>query len=326
MLAPRILSILKESNGSPLSGAEIAGSLNVTRSTVWKQIRSLRNYGYRIESLPSQGYKLLEIPDGLIPFEIQDGLTTAYMARNILYREACESTNDIAHHQARRGAQEGTAVVAEVQRSGRGRLGRSWESPPDANLYTSIILRPPFLPAQAPQLTLMAAVAVAETIEKITSLSPRIKWPNDVYINQKKISGILTELECEMDRVHWVVLGIGVNINMKQNQFSAATASNATSLLEETGTKISRPVFARQLFTELENWYEMLKNQGIAPVIDAWEKRSLLQGRRILVRSPQSETIGKMAGLDESGYLLIQRDDGATERIIAGDITLCEAG
>ena len=219
----RVLEALRSIGDRPFSGEALSSQLSVSRAQIWKHVESLRKRGYLIEGEPGGGYRLISIPDRLYPEEIQQGLKTEWLGREIRYFDSVDSTNRVALELGRQGAAHGTAVIAESQSAGRGRLGRSFYSPPYQNLYTSILLRPRLSTAQAPTLIMAAAVAVAEAVA--ATLGPahqdavEIKWPNDVLLDGLKTSGILMEMSAEATRVDFAVAGIGVNLNVDRELF-----------------------------------------------------------------------------------------------------------
>lgn len=320
--AGMILSILREQAGEPLSGEDISRRLKVSRSAIWKQIKNLRELGYEISAEPSRGYRLLSSPDRLIPPELSAGLNVRRLGREIICLDEAVSTNAVAFRLAEDGAVEGCTVIADCQTSGKGRLGRVWVSPPGVNLYCSVIVRPPLQPMAAPQLTFLSVVAVARTIEQVTGLSPRIKWPNDILLSGKKVAGLLNEMSAETDKVNFVVLGIGVNLNMRADQFPPELRHPATSTLIETGKGVSRVVFARRLLQELDSIYSLFLEEGYAPVRREWLERSRLAGEQVTVTDNGTIQSGVVTGIDEYGALLLKSPSGAIIQILSGDVTI----
>jgi BirA family biotin operon repressor/biotin-[acetyl-CoA-carboxylase] ligase len=318
----RILELFRGKSGGVVSGEELSCLLGVSRTAVWKHIKTLRAIGYRIDAVPSQGYRLISSPDILVPAEISAGLSTRRIGRRLICFRETESTNMVAFRMAEEGAEEGTVVVAEAQHQGKGRLGRRWESPPGVNLYCSLILRPPVLPTQASQLTFLSAVAVARAIAAVTTLQPAIKWPNDLLVEGRKVAGLLIEMSAETEKVHFVVLGIGVNINMTRDQFPSDLRHPATSLALETGREISRLEFTRALLTALDDTYEIFLTRGYEAIRDEWLSHCSIMGREVRIMFHESATYGMVMGIDEDGALLLRLHDGRIERVIAGDVTL----
>jgi BirA family transcriptional regulator, biotin operon repressor / biotin---[acetyl-CoA-carboxylase] ligase len=321
-LEKRMVDLLRGSGGVVVSGAEIASSLNVSRTAVWKHVHNLRSKGYCIESLPSRGYRFVVAPDTLTAVELTSGLITQRIGRQVQSIPATDSTNLRAFRSAEDGALEGTVVVADAQTDGKGRLGRRWESPAGVNLYCSIVLRPPIPPVKASQLTFLSAVAVARAIEDVTTLVPQIKWPNDILVHGKKVAGLLNEMSAETDGIHFVILGVGVNINMRAEQFPDDLRHPATSLFLEGGVVVSRVALARAFFMQLDALYDAYCTLGFGLVKDEWLSRSALQGRNVKVSSGTDAIEGTVAGIADDGALLLVCGDGSTERILSGDVSV----
>lgn len=318
----KILAMLLERRDSFVSGAQLSRSLDISRSAVWKQINTLRELGYEIVAEPSKGYRLESSPDTLLPAEIRQGLQAGVIGCKIVCLHETGSTNAVAFRMAEEGAPEGTTVIADSQTGGKGRLGRVWASPPGVNLYCSIILRPPIQPMAASQLTFLSVVALARTIEQLTPLTPRIKWPNDILIAGKKVAGLLNEMSAETDKVNFVVLGIGVNLNMTSDQFPADLRHPATSLFLESGVRVRRTDFVRCLLQELDGIYGTFRREGYGPVRSEWLQRSRLAGERVTVSDGGRVTAGRVVGIDEYGAMLLEADDGTTVQVLAGDVRL----
>lgn len=315
-----ILNLLREKAGQFVSGEEFSQSLGVSRTAVWKHIRHLREMGYVIEAVTSRGYRLAGVPDTLIPTEIQLGLETRCIGREVVYFSTTDSTNLRAHDLGEAGAVEGTVVIADRQTAGRGRMGRSWESPPGVNLYASVLLRPPVLPYHAPQLSFLSAVAVARAVEQTTGLLPSVKWPNDVLLRGRKIAGLLNEMSAETEVIHYVILGIGVNLNMRSEQFPPDLRYPATSLALESGAQLSRTVFTQALLRQLDCLYELYLESGFVPILKAWEAFFDLIGRTVEVDFQNRCVQGRVEGLDDAGALLLRLRDGRCEKVLAGDV------
>lgn len=315
-----ILRLLREHPSAFLSGEEISRRLKVTRTAVWKRMKRLRTLGYEIEASTRSGYRLVRSPDLLTPSEINPLLTTKWIGKTIHYFHTIDSTNSKAYQLALGGAGEGEGVIAESQKKGRGRLGRHWFSPPFLNLYLSVILRPKIPPHQASLITLMAAVATADAIQKYSGLLPLIKWPNDILLGDRKVAGLLNEIHSEIDRIHFVILGIGVNLNMDEKMFSREIREVATSLKREMGQTISRKAFLQSLLGELERWYTIFLKEGGATVLEAWRERANIKGKRVKVTSFGETLIGVAVDVDSDGALILKMKDGEQKRIVAGDV------
>lgn len=321
-LEQRLLLLFRGSDDGILSGESIGSFLNISRTAVWKHVKRLRDKGYRIDAVPARGYRLVAAPDALTENELAPGLSTTRIGCRIVSVPATGSTNQLAFQLADEGAADGTVVIADTQTGGRGRLGRRWESPPGVNLYCSVIIRPPIPPLHAPQLTFLSAVAVSRAIEATTRLRPRIKWPNDVLVNDRKVAGLLNEMNAETDTIHCVVLGIGVNLNMERSQFPDGLRQPASSLFLESGAAVDRREFTRALLAELDALYDGFLRNGFGETRDEWLARSMLVGKRVSVSFGESETSGEVGGIDADGALLLRRGDGSIERVLAGDVAI----
>ena len=252
---------------------------------------------------------------------VRTGLAVQRLGSNFHYFATIDSTNNYARQLAERGSGEGEIVVAETQSHGRGRLGRRWESPASANLYCSIILRPQSPPVQAPQITLMAGVALAETVGTFLPEPPTIKWPNDILVRGKKLAGILTELSGDARHVDYVILGIGVNLNDSLAHMPAQIRQRATSILALTHQPVSREAFLRRLIQDLDRCYGELEASGFDALAPRWEAHFGLRGQRVRVELLDQVILGRAKGLDRDGALLIEDDYGNLQRVIAGDVT-----
>jgi len=315
-----ILRLLKNHSPEFLSGEKISRRLKVTRAAIWKRVRDLRALGYEIEASTRTGYRLIGSPDLLTPSEVRPLLRTKWMGRTIHHFHSMDSTNSMAYQLALQGAEEGEIVVAESQKKGRGRLGRKWFSPPLSNLYLSVILHPEIPPQQASLMTLMAAVATAGAIHKFSGLQPMIKWPNDILLKNRKVAGLLNEIHSETDRIHFVVLGIGVNLNMDEKMFSKEIRGLATSLKREMGQSVSRKAFLQTLLEELEMWYETFLKEGAPPVLKAWRDKAQIQGRPVKVISFGEVLSGTAIDVDSDGALILETKEGERKRVVAGDV------
>ncbi|OIP62498.1 MAG: biotin--[acetyl-CoA-carboxylase] ligase [Nitrospirae bacterium CG08_land_8_20_14_0_20_52_24] len=321
-----LLSLLRKEAGRVVSGALLSRALGVSRTAVWKRVNRLREMGYEIASSPSSGYRFISAPDLLLPEEIRYGLKAGTFTGKIHYLERTESTQTIARDMARQGASEGTLIVADAQSRGKGRLGRSWVSPPKCNLYFSMILKPDVPPAWIPQITLVSAASLCESLIKETGLPVRIRWPNDLWIGEKKAGGILTEMSADMDQVNYVVLGAGINVNMTRDDIPADLQETATSLFLEAGRTFSRVALFRRFLQGLERDYAVFCKHGFIPFRERWTALSMTIGRQVRVGMPQREIQGLALEIGEQGRLRIRREDGTIEEVVSGDVTVMEKG
>lgn len=259
-------------------------------------------------------------PEPLQLDEVREGLTARRIGTEFHYFSELESTNVVARRLAEGGAPDGAIVIAEHQIHGRGRLGRSWISPPYLNLYLSIVLRPQLPPANAPQITLMAAVALAETVAAFVTAPVLIKWPNDILLSGKKIAGILTEASSTAERIDFVILGIGINLNFPKELMPEAIRPSATSLLIATQNKIRRERFLRRLIQDLDRCYGILEESGFGAIAPLWEARFGLRDRRVRVDMADTVVFGVARGIDRDGALIVETAEGKFQRVIAGDV------
>lgn len=314
-----ILALLAEADDGYVHPDLLAGKLGLAHATVFREIEALRRKGYRIENSRTRGYRLAGVPDRLSALELSPLLQTRELGRAVVYEERLDSTQRLAHQLAEEGAPHGQVVIAEEQTQGRGRRGRAWISPPRRNLYLSLVLRPNLPPIRAPELTLVAAVALRETLAD-AGCPARIKWPNDVQIDGRKLAGILTELSATPSQIQHVILGIGVNLNLELSELSEELRSIATSVRAVRGSPVPRALFCAALLARLEEWLDRHEDEGFAPVLEACSLHSATLGTEVRVRFEGTELTGVAEALDETGALIVRRPDGGTERVIAGDV------
>lgn len=313
-----ILAFLAEGGEDYVSGAALSDKLGLSRTAVWKHVEQLRRLGYRIDAQASRGYRLLEVPDRLTTLEIGPLLATRELGRTLHHYETVESTNSKAFELAHEGGFHGEVIVTEHQTAGKGRRGRAWSSPAGKSLAMSVILRPEIAPARAPELTLVAAVALAQTLRD-SGVEAKIKWPNDVQIGGKKVAGILTELSADVERVHFVVLGIGVNLNAETGDFPPEVAEIATSVQVVRRSPVHRALFTAALLGQLETWVDRWTDEGFEPVRAAWKELSSTLGEEVLVRADNRELRGIAEDIDPNGALLLRVGD-KLERVLSGDV------
>jgi BirA family biotin operon repressor/biotin-[acetyl-CoA-carboxylase] ligase len=281
----------------------------------------LKKEGYKINSKPKVGYRLLAVPDLLLPPEIEDGLQTDFMGRRIHYFKKTISTQEVAKKLAMEGAREGTTVIAEMQTGGKGRRGRAWHSPP-GGIYLSILLRPRISPTQAPLLTLLAGVATARVLRHLYGLKAELKWPNDVMVGDRKICGILTEMGAETEIVNYCIMGIGINANVELADFPLEFRGATTSLKEELGEKISRAELVRKLLKEIEQLYLIFEKRGPLQILNEWRALTNTLGAWVRVTGQTEVIEGRAMDIDSNGALLVKLQDGSLKKVVAGDVSL----
>jgi len=318
-----ILTHLRRVADTGISGATLASILGISRAAVWARIEELRRLGYEIEASPHRGYVLRAVPDVLHADDLLARLgRIRIIGRDLRVFHETTSTNDVIERLAIDGVAEGILVFAETQTAGRGRLGRHWISPPGLGLWFSVLLRPKLSPMATTQLTVASAVAVARAIENQTQLKPQIKWPNDIVLNGRKVCGILTELSAEMDRVRYVTLGIGLDVNQTREDLPPDLMAIATSLRIESGRSYLRADLALALIRELDEVYHRVNSGAFARISDEWASRCSTLGERIRVRSGDRTIRGTAEALDDEGALLLRTEHGRLERILGGDVTI----
>jgi BirA family biotin operon repressor/biotin-[acetyl-CoA-carboxylase] ligase len=313
-----VLAFLAEAGDEFVSGEAISDKLGLSRAAVWKHVETLRGHGYRIDAVPARGYRLREIPDRLTALELRPLLATHDLGQVLHCFEELASTNDTARQLAEEGAAHGEVVIAERQTAGRGRRGRGWISPPGRNLYLSAVLRPDLPPQRAPEITLVASVGLCHAVRR-AGADAGIKWPNDLVVGERKLGGILTEMAAEADRVQWVVLGVGVNLNARPEDFPEELRSAVTSVAAERGQPVPRALFAAAALALLEEWLDRYAEGGFAAVRDEWRVLSDTLGREVRVAAEGREIRGLAEDVDESGALLVRTGAGL-EAVRSGEV------
>ncbi len=296
----------------------LAGRLGLSRTAVWKRINRLKGQGYGIEGSPRRGYRLLALPDRLLPPEIAAGVKLSLLAGPIHYFDSLPSTNDLAKELGSRNAPEGTLVVAEGQSRGRGRLGRDWNSPAGLGLYVSLLLRPELPPSELPQITLTAAVAVVRALQRAAAVAVGIKWPNDLVLDGKKLGGILTEMESESDQIRHLVVGLGLNVNNRD--FPADLANLATSLALSRGRAFSRLQILQAWLEEFERLYRLFLDREFPAILEEWKEHTVTLGRAVTVRQGPVEVCGQAVEVAGDGALLVRTRTGEIVRVTSGEI------
>ena len=317
-----IVEMLKNAGDNFISGESIAGEMGISRTAIWKHIQKLRESGYEIISRERCGYKLKDAPDLLLPSEIQIGLETEIIGKNMEYYPSVDSTNRVAKALAYHGAEEGTIVVAEEQENGKGRLERNFYSPRGKGIWFSVVLRPKILPKDAPKLTLMAAVAVAEAMARF-NLKAEIKWPNDIMFDGRKLVGILTEITGEIGKITYIVIGVGINVNISREEFPEELRDIAASLSEINGEILSRVKIFRAVLEEFDKLYIEVKAAGFDKVIERWKKYNVTLGKNIRVISANDgdNFEGKAVDLNSDGALVVETAQGQ-RAVYAGDVSI----
>lgn len=317
-----IINLLKENEDNFISGEKISEKLGISRAAVWKHIKSIKEDGYEIESVSRKGYKLISSPDLLTFEEVNPYLNTNYIGKDIRYYNTIDSTNTKAKELGTAGAKEGTVVISEEQTGGRGRLGRQWVSPKFKGIWMSIILKPDIEPMEASKITQIGAAAVCMSINEL-GLKATIKWPNDIVLNGKKVCGILTEMSGELNKINYIVMGIGINVNIESEDFPGDIKDIATSIKIEAGEKIKRKELVASIFNNFEQLYDEFINSGtIKKSINICRENSALIGNDVKIIKRNEEVFAKAIGLTEDGELIVEYNDGKVDKIVSGEVSV----
>lgn len=316
----KVLRMLKDSKGF-ISGEKISNEFNMTRAGIWKYINMLKEDGYNIESISRKGYRLISSPDILNYEEIEEYLDTDSMGRNIHHFDSIDSTNKKAKEMAL-GEKEGTVLVAEEQIGGKGRLGRTWISPKGKGIWMSIILKPKVDPMKVAKITLLGAAAVTKALNNL-NIRSQIKWPNDILIDGKKICGILTEMNCELNMINYVVMGIGINVNLDANEIPEDLRDKATSVKISEGKEINRKELLANILNEFEELYLSFRDKDdVSYAIDICRKNSALIGKEIRVIKGEEIKLGKALDINEEGQLVVEFENGVVENVYSGEVSV----
>jgi len=316
----KVLEILERAEG-PLSGETISNELGITRSAVWKHINELRMMGYDISSSQKAGYRLTHTSNKLLPYEIHKKLQTRFIGKKIRYIENTPSTIWVGKQLCSEGDVEkmhGMVIIAEEQTGGIGRMGRAWVSP-SGGIWITIVLKPHVPIDHIFMITMAGSIAVARAIRKQFDLGALIKWPNDIFIGNKKVAGLLLELSAESDVVHHCLLSIGIDVNVPLATFSPALQNQITSISAEVGHEVDRASFLARILKEFESRYLLIEGREYDSIVQEWKSISCTLENRVQIRTLKNSFEGEAVDIDEFGALIIRKDNGKLERVIAGD-------
>jgi len=318
MPQPDVFLSLLRSEDSYISGQALAKKARISRSAVWKQIKMLRRYGYAIESRHGLGYRLAGQTDLPVPWELAGVLHTSFVGKQVVFRETADSTQSLAISLADSPGSHGTVVIAEQQKSGRGRQKRKWLSP-KGGIWLSLVLKPEIPTARITLLPLVAALAVCDVIRSL-GLDARLKWPNDVMVSGKKVAGILLDISAEADQVNYAVIGIGINANVDSAAVSARLdGMKITSISDELGRSVNRLDLTKLLLENLEKYYLEMEERGSGIILQQWRKNSDMLGRKVTVTQNSRAIQGIAHDINDDGSLLLRTDQGDTN-VVSGDI------
>lgn len=320
--ASLILQRLKATPKAYVSGSQLAQELTMTRTAVWKHIQTLTARGYTIDRQPRRGYRLIATPDLLLPEEILPTLETHWLGTHYVHHLETDSTNQDAHLLASRGAPHGTVVVAEHQSAGRGRLRRTWESPRGSGIYVSLLFTEPIPAHRASQTPLVIALALCRVLRSTFALQATIKWPNDLLVQGRKVSGILAEMQLDQDEVRYLIVGVGINVNQTKDAFEGDFRYPPTSLAVELGGHVSRKEVLSAFLLEAERIYEGFSQEGFSPFLNEFESLSAILGKNVSVRTGDQTVEGVVCGFTGEGALRLLPTGESTELVIwAGDVS-----
>ena len=314
----KIKEIFIQSKHEFVSGEEISKRLEISRTAVWKHIEELKKEGYQFEAIRKKGYRLINDPDDISTDRLKGGLDTKWLGKEIVYFPELDTTQRIAHELARNGSPHGTIVITDEQKKGKGRLGRTWYSEKGKGIWMSIIIRPEFSFQQAPQITLLTSVILAKTLRKLYEKPFEIKWPNDLYIDGKKLSGILTEIHGEQDQIHYLIIGVGINTHA--SDFPEELEKKATSIQELMGQAPKRMTILHHFFREFEQSYARFIDEGFQPFFEEYNQLLFGKGKAITVQQWNQQVEGEILGIDPNGYLLLQNENEEEIKVVSGDI------
>ena len=314
----KVLEVLYEKKGEYTYIDELASQLEITEAEALEHIKSLKNEGYTIETSSNNKFKLKEDLTLLLPHKLKDKLNTSYIGKEIHYFREVDSTNEVAKKLARNGAPEGTVIIAESQSRGKGRRGKKWVSPL-GGAWLSIILRPYTLPINAPQLTFIAGIAAAQTINEEYGLNAGIKWPNDVLIGNKKVCGVLTEISTEIDTIDYIVTGIGIDANIDVNLLPSELKDTTTSLKSELNQDISRMILVQKFLGNFEAMYDTFNEGNFHKILRKWRQLSKTIGKQVEIRKGTEFVRGEAVGVNSKGALILELEDGTLRKIISGE-------
>ena len=316
----KVLSLLRTSRDY-VSGQELCEQFGVSRTAVWKTINQLKEDGYEIDAVTNKGYKLRSYPDILNQHEIGSRMQTKWAGREVVFLDEIESTNIEARSLADRGAVHGTLVVADSQTGGKGRRGRSWHTPKSTSIAMSLILKPELEAENASMLTLVQAMAVAKAIEEICGLKAQIKWPNDILVNEKKVCGILTEMNLEMTEISSIIIGTGINVN--QDSFPEEISEIATSLKIEKKRSQSRADLIERVCELFEEYFEcFMETKDLSEFLEEYNSHLISMGRNVKVLDPKGEFTGEALGINAQGELLVKKENGEIVNVYAGEVSV----
>jgi len=322
----KLIHLLANSGENYISGQALSEKLNISRNAVWKHMKELEKDDYKIEGKPNKGYRIIEYPDKISENTVKWGLNTNWIGNSIIHRETTASTQTLAHQAAQDQAPHGTIVIADEQTKGKGRMNREWHSAKEDGIWMSIVLRPKIPPHHAPQLTLLTATVLADVLTDNVGVSPSIKWPNDLLLNEKKTAGILTEMQAEQDQIQYIVIGIGMNVNQTAERLPDDIRLKATSIKLETGKTWSVRKLIQQILIKFEATYDHYIQYGFPEIKAKWESYGFKIGELISIKTLKEEWESTFLGIAEDGALLTENKDGKPTKLYSAEIDWFKGG
>lgn len=321
----QLIELLQKQKGH-ISGQQLSEALDISRTAVWKHMNELKKDGYEIEAVQRKGYKIISSPDKISTNTLQWGLDTKWVGQHLHHFEQVESTQEVVHQMAKQDKPHGTVVIADEQVKGKGRMARNWDSPKGKGIWMSILLRPNLPPFQAPQLTLLAATVLAKMMDTYGGITPQIKWPNDILVNHKKVSGILTEMQAEQDQIQYVVLGMGINVNQVKNDIPSELHHKASSLKIESGEDWNIHDTVQQILRLFESTYDQYVDQGFKEVKRQWEHYGYRIGEEVTISTMKRTWKATLVGIEPDGALKARDQAGNEEKLYSAEIHWGEGG
>ncbi|WP_330949761.1 biotin--[acetyl-CoA-carboxylase] ligase [Virgibacillus sp. MG-45] len=316
----KLIDILAKNDNQFISGQMLSDRLNISRSAIWKHMKELEKDGYIIEARPKLGYRISGFPNKISENTLQWGLKTKWLGQTIIHKKSTTSTQHLAHQAALEGAKHGTVFIADEQTMGKGRMDRKWHSKMHKGIWLSMLLRPTIPPHLAPQLTLLTGTVLAEVLEKAGDVVPFIKWPNDIILDDKKTAGILTEMQAEHDRIQYVVIGIGINVNHEENDFHEEVKSKATSLKIASKHNWDLNQLIQDILLAFESAYERFIENDFSTIRTKWIAYGYKMNQYVDIKAGNRNWEAKLIGIDSNGALLIENKDGTSEKLYSAEI------
>lgn len=316
----RLIELLFANKHQFVSGQTLADTLSISRNAIWKHMKELEKDGYTIEAQARKGYRIVDVPPKISENTLKWGLQTDWLGTTIIHKESVQSTQHIAHDLARNGSPHGTVVIADEQTGGKGRMERSYQSKLGKGIWMSLLIRPQILPYLAPQLTLLTATVLADTLDDLYGINTQIKWPNDVLIDEKKVAGILTEMHAEQDQVQYVIIGIGLNVFHQEEDFDVELRQKATSVRMHTGKELDIQQLTQALLHTFEQQYASFIEGGFDDIKEKWEKYGYKIGEMISITTMKERWTARFLGIAEDGALITQKEGEQPKRIYSAEI------